>query len=170
MPRTSSRPLIQKIRSRQWLVQAVRRLKRQGKRVVFTNGCFDLLHVGHVTLLERAKRLGDVLIVGVNSDRSVRRLKGPTRPIFPQRDRAALVAALASVDYVTIFHEETPWQLIASLQPQVLVKGADWHTTEIIGQDLLTRSGGRVYRLPLVDGYSTTQLVSRIRRLASKRA
>jgi len=156
-----------KIRSRRWLAQAVRRLKRQGKRVVFTNGCFDLLHVGHVTLLERAKRLGDILIVALNSDRSVNALKGRGRPLTRQQDRAKLLAALACVDYVTIFDEPTPYQLIATLQPDILVKGADWKSAEVVGRDLVKRHGGRVVRIPLVNGYSTTRLLSRIRHLRS---
>ena len=156
--------LDQKIRSARWLAQRVRRLKRQGRRVVFTNGCFDILHVGHATLLQQAKRLGDVLVVAVNSDRSVHALKGPGRPLVPQRDRATLLAALESVDYVTMFHEPTPARLIARLKPTVLVKGADWKGAEIVGREDVERSGGRVVRIPLVQGYSTTQLIARIAR------
>jgi len=158
----------QKIRSRASLSQIVRRLQRQGKRVVFTNGCFDLLHVGHITLLERAKRLGDVLIVAINSDRSIRALsKGPERPLVPQRDRAKVLAALAGVDFVTIFNEPTPLDLIRQLKPDVLVKGADWASAGIVGSQIIRKSGGRVVRIPLVKGWSTTVLVERIRRLSS---
>jgi D-beta-D-heptose 7-phosphate kinase/D-beta-D-heptose 1-phosphate adenosyltransferase len=132
--------------------------------VVFANGCFDLLHPGHVLLLERAKRLGDALVVAVNSDRSVKALKGPARPVLPQRARATLVAALASVDYVTIFDAPTPAALIERLRPDVLVKGADWTRGTIVGADVVRRSGGRIVRLPVVNGYSTTQLITRIRR------
>ena len=156
--------LEQKIRPRGWLAQAVRRFQRDGYRVVLTNGCFDVLHVGHVMLLARAKRLGDILIVALNSDRSVRTLKGPRRPIILQRDRARLVAALASVDYVTMFDEPTPLQLIQALKPNVLVKGADWKASGIVGRALVHRYGGRVVCLPLVSGYSTTQLITRILR------
>ncbi len=138
----------------------VRQAQRRGRRVVFTNGCFDLLHAGHAKLLERAKRLGDVLIVGLNSDRSVRALKGRRRPIIGQRDRALLLAALESVDYVTIFHDRTPQRLIARLRPDVLIKGADWGASQIVGSDLVRR----VVRFPLVKGYSTTRLIERIRR------
>jgi len=132
--------------------------------VVFTNGCFDLLHPGHVLLLERAKRMGDALVVAVNSDRSVKALKGPARPILPQRARAMLVAALASVDYVTIFDATTPAALIARLQPDVLVKGADWPRGTMVGADVVRRRGGRIVRLPVVNGYSTTRLITRITR------
>ena len=147
-------------------MQRARQLRRAGKRIVFANGCFDLLHPGHVTLLERAKGLGDTLVVAVNSDRSVRRLKGPQRPILPQRVRATLLAALASVDYVTMFDEPTPYRLIAAIQPDVLVKGADWNVGHIIGQRVVVKRGGRVVRIPLVGGYSTTGLIQRIVRRA----
>lgn len=153
-----------KIHSRQSLVDAVRRWKRQGQRVVLTNGCFDLLHRGHVTLLAHAKRLGDVLIVAINSDRSVRALKGPSRPLVPQQDRAVLLAALSSVDAVTIFDQPTPRRLIALVQPDVLVKGADWRRGGIVGKEMVERHGGRVVRIPLVSGHSTTELVKRIER------
>jgi len=137
--------------------------------VVFTNGCFDLLHAGHARLLERAKRYGDLLIVGLNSDRSVTTLKGALRPILTQRDRALLLAALESVDYVTIFDDPTPQRLVASLRPQVLVKGADWEASEIVGRDIVRRYGGRVVRLPLLKGYSTSQLLQRIRTRRARR-
>ncbi|MBI3319531.1 MAG: D-glycero-beta-D-manno-heptose 1-phosphate adenylyltransferase [Candidatus Omnitrophica bacterium] len=157
-----------KIHSRQSLVAAVHRWKREGKRVVFTNGCFDLLHRGHVTLLAQAKRLGGVLIVAVNSDRSVRALKGPNRPIVPQRDRAVILAALSSVDAVTIFDRPTPHHLITLLKPDVLVKGADWRVGGIVGEEVVKRHGGRVVRVPLVSGRSTTDMVTRIARKTAK--
>jgi len=145
------------------LARAVRRAQARGKTVVFTNGCFDLLHAGHVTLLERAKRLGDLLVVAINSDRSVRALgKGPNRPITPQRDRARVLAALGCVDYVTIFDEPTPQHAIERLQPDVLVKGADWGPGVIVGSHAVLRRGGRVVRLPLLKGYSTTRIIKRI--------
>ena len=153
-----------KIRPRGWLASAVKNLKREGKRVVFTNGCFDLLHVGHVQLLEQARQLGDLLVVGINSDRSVRRLKGPSRPIVKERDRAHVLSGLSSVDYVTVFDEATPHALIAALKPDVLVKGADWAMREVVGRDVLKRSGGRVVRIPLVKGYSTSGLIERLKR------
>ncbi len=157
-----------KIRSRTWLSRSVRRFQRAGRRVVLTNGCFDLLHVGHITLFQQAKRLGDVLIVAVNSDASIKTLKGPGRPIIPQHDRAQLVAALASVDYVTIFPEATPLNLIKALRPDVLVKGADWSASGIVGGDLVRQCGGRVARIPLIKDYSTTRLIARIGRLSRR--
>ena len=137
--------------------------KTRGKTVVFTNGCFDVLHAGHVRLLERARRLGDVLIVALNSDRSVRKLKGPGRPVTSQRDRAIILAALECVDYVTIFHDPTPRRLIARLKPQVLVKGSDWRAGAIVGAEVVRRFGGRVVRIPLLKGRSTSRLIKRIR-------
>ena len=155
-----------KLQSRQSLATIAARLKRQGRRLVFTNGCFDLVHVGHAALLEQAKRLGDVLIVGLNSDRSVRALKkGPGRPLVPQQARAKLLAALAAVDYVTIFDEPTPYELIRAIKPDILVKGADWGPANIVGQDLV----GRVVRIKLVSGFSTTTLIERIVRAHGRR-
>ena len=153
-----------KITSWRTLARIVRQAHIRRRRVVFTNGCFDLLHPGHVALLERAKRLGDVLIVGLNSDRSVRALKGAGRPIIRQRDRALLLAALQSVDYVTIFNQPTPLALLKRLRPDVLVKGADWGAGCIIGRELVRARGGRVVRIPLVAGYSTSRLITRLRR------
>ena len=132
--------------------------------VVFTNGCFELLHAGHVTYLDQARALGDALVVGVNSDASVRRLeKGPGRPFVPEADRALLVAALESVDAVSIFDEDTPAELIARLLPAVLVKGADWAPEDVVGRDVVEAAGGRIELLPLVEGRSTTRLLRRIR-------
>ena len=140
-------------------------LRRAGRRIVFTNGVFDLLHPGHVRYLRAARRLGDVLVVGLNSDRSVRRLdKGPNRPLVRQRDRAEVLAALEMVDFVTVFDQDTPYQLIRALQPDVLVKGGDWTIDRIVGADLVLARGGLVKSLPFAKGYSTTQLVSRVRR------
>lgn len=139
--------------------------RRAGRRIVFTNGVFDLLHPGHVRYLRAARRLGDRLVVGVNSDRSVRRLaKGPDRPLVGERDRAEVLAALEMVDYVTIFGADTPYDLIAAVQPDVLVKGGDWTVDRIVGADLVLARGGRVRSLRFAPGYSTTRLVERIRR------
>ena len=157
----SPRNAAAKILSRAALLRRARRLGT--RRLVFTNGCFDLLHAGHVTLLERAKRCGDVLVVGLNSDRSVRALKGPGRPVVGQRDRAAVLAALESVDYVTIFNERTPQRLVEALRPHVLIKGADWTASEIVGRDVVHRRGGRIIRFPLLKGHSTSKLIQRIR-------
>jgi rfaE bifunctional protein nucleotidyltransferase chain/domain len=132
--------------------------KRQGKTVVFTNGCYDLLHPGHVRLLEQARSLGDVLILALNSDASVRRMKGPSRPLIAETERAAMALALAAVDAVTLFDEDTPRELIAEVLPDVLVKGADW-SHFIAGREEVEASGGRVLTVSLEPGYSTTNLV-----------
>ena len=153
-----------KILSLAALRRAVRRARARGARVVFTNGCFDLLHAGHVQLLEHAKRHGDLLVVGLNSDRSVRALKGRGRPLVPQRDRARCLAALASVDYVVIFNELTPQRVVTRLVPDVLIKGADWAAGEIVGAEAVRNAGGRVARIPLLKGYSTSRLLARLRR------
>ena len=142
----------------------VETLRAQHKTVVFTNGVFDLLHPGHVRYLADARREGDALIVGVNSDRSVRAIKGCGRPIFPEEERAEVLAALACVEAVCIFDEETPQAIIARLQPDVLVKGADWAAGEIVGRDVVEARGGRVVRVRLAEGYSTTRIVERIKR------
>lgn len=142
----------------------VQRLRAEGLRVVFTNGVFDLLHPGHVRYLADARAEGDALVVGLNSDRSVHAIKGPERPIVPEAERAEVLAALASVDAVCLFDEETPAEIIADLQPDVLVKGADWAADEIVGRDTVEGRGGRVVRIPVAPGYSTTNIVERIRR------
>ncbi len=139
-------------------------LRRQDKTVVFTNGCFDLLHPGHVRYLSAARALGDALIVGVNSDRTVRLLKGEGRPILNQSERAEVLAALQAVDYVTVFDEETPRELIAALIPDVLVKGGDWPIERIVGREGVESAGGRVLSLPYIDGSSTSDIIERIRK------
>jgi rfaE bifunctional protein nucleotidyltransferase chain/domain len=139
--------------------------KRNGRRVVFTNGCFDLLHPGHIETLEKARRLGDALVVGVNSDRSVRAMKGAGRPIMPERERAEILAALECVDGVVIFDESTPREIIAVLLPNVLVKGGDWASDQIVGREEVEAAGGKVISIPVVAGYSTTAILEKIRRL-----
>ena len=139
------------------------RLRREGLKVVFTNGVFDLLHPGHVRYLTRARSLGDALIVGVNSDRSVRSNKGDGRPINAEAERAEVLAALHTVDAVVVFDEETPHDLIAAVQPDVLVKGADWPADQIVGRDTVEARGGRVIRIPVEAGHSTSALLERIR-------
>lgn len=141
----------------------VNRHRKGGGTVVFTNGVFDLLHPGHLRYLQRARGLGDVLIVGINSDRSVRANKGEGRPITPEDERAEILEALSCVDGVVIFDEETPHQIIDALQPDVLVKGADWAEHAIVGRDIVEARGGRVVRIPVEQGYSTTAVVRRIR-------
>ena len=140
-------------------------LRSAAKRIVFTNGVFDLLHVGHLRYLQQARALGDALLVGMNSDRSVRAIKGPDRPITSENERAEILEALACVDGAVIFDEDTPHTLIAALQPDVLVKGADWAEDAIVGRDLVEARGGRVVLVPIEAGYSTTDLIDRIRRL-----
>ena len=157
-----------KIVSQDELVQIAAREKREGRCVVFTNGCFDLLHPGHVRCLAEARKLGDILIVAVNSDRSVRGNKGPERPLVPQQDRAEVLAALASVDYVAIFDEPTPRELIARVLPSVLVKGADWALDQVAGREEVEAAGGQVISIPLVQGYSTTSLLEKIRNAAAR--
>ncbi len=139
--------------------EVIDELKRQGKRVVFTNGCFDLLHPGHTGYLAEARKLGDVLVVAVNSDRSVQALKGPGRPIFPDNERAEVLAALEAVDYVTIFDDLTPRAVIARMLPHVLVKGGDWGLDEIVGRAGVEAAGGRVVSIPVVPGFSTSSLI-----------
>ncbi|MFI5097673.1 MAG: D-glycero-beta-D-manno-heptose 1-phosphate adenylyltransferase [Candidatus Acidiferrales bacterium] len=136
--------------------------KRNGKRVVFTNGCFDLLHPGHIESLEKARALGDVLIVGLNSDESVRTLKGPGRPVIPAAERAEILASLECVDAVFIFEELTPQRVIAALLPDVLVKGGDWPGNQIVGRKEVEAAGGKVVRVEVVKGYSTSEILRRI--------
>lgn len=159
----------EKIRARRELLKIIKDLRTKGKRIVFTNGCFDLLHIGHVRYLEKAKALGDVLVVGVNSDASVRKLKGPKRPILPEEERAGILSGLGCVDYITIFSEIDPLKLIASLRPDVLVKGGDWTKEQTVGKEVVERSGGEVVILPFVKGSSTSNLIHTILNKYEKR-
>ena len=147
--------------TRDHLLQRRAEWRSQGKRVVFTNGCYDLLHRGHIRLLEQARSMGDVLVLGLNTDASVRRMKGPSRPLICEQDRAAVAAALACVDAVTLFDEDTPRELIAALLPDILVKGADW-SHFIAGREEVEAAGGVVRTIPLEAGFSTTNLVEQI--------
>jgi rfaE bifunctional protein nucleotidyltransferase chain/domain len=151
-----------KVFDRKKLILEREGLRRDGRSLVFTNGCFDLLHPGHVRYLAEARALGDALVVALNSDRSVRALKGEGRPILSQQERAELVAALEAVDYVTIFDEETPLELIAELLPDVLVKGGDWPLDQIVGREVVEGAGGRVVSLPYLEGSSTSDIIERI--------
>ena len=144
-------------------VAFVEHVRHKGKEIVFTNGVFDLLHPGHVRYLQDARREGDALVVGVNSDRSVRAIKGPARPINPEHERAEVLAGLGCVDAVVIFDEEDPQQIINRLQPDVLVKGADWAADAIIGRETVEARGGRVVRIPLAEGYSSSAIIQRIK-------
>ena len=140
----------------------VKQLRASGKSIVFTNGVYDLLHPGHVRYLQAARALGDALVVGVNSDRSVRANKGPSRPINPEAERAEVIAAMDCVDAAVIFDEDTPHEIISRLQPDVLVKGADWAEDAIVGRDVVEARGGRVVRMPIEQGFSTTDLIAKI--------
>jgi rfaE bifunctional protein nucleotidyltransferase chain/domain len=142
------------------------REKRNGRRVVFSNGCFDLLHPGHIETLQKARNLGDALVVDLNSDRSVHQMKGAGRPIVPERERAEVLAALECVDAVVIFDEPTPREIVTELLPDVLVKGGDWSSDQIIGREEVEAAGGRVVSVPVVTGYSTSAMVGKIRKLS----
>ena len=144
-----------------------RALRDQGKRIVFTNGVFDILHPGHIRYLQQARALGDVLIVGLNADASVRRNKGPERPINPQHERAEILEGLECVDAVVLFEEDTPDEIISAVQPDVLVKGADWASDAIVGRDTVEARGGRVVRVPLEQGFSTTAIIEKVKSLQS---
>jgi D-beta-D-heptose 7-phosphate kinase/D-beta-D-heptose 1-phosphate adenosyltransferase len=152
----------EKVLSRAALLDRAAQWRARGQRIVFTNGCFDLLHIGHITLLQEAHRMGDRLVIGVNSDASVRRLKGPTRPIVPEAERAQVLAALASTDAIVIFEEDTPLQLLRLLQPEVLVKGGDYTVSTVVGAEEVRSWGGRVEIVPTVAGFSTSNLVQKI--------
>ena len=152
-----------KLKSVNEITDLAAQARKNGKCVVFTNGCFDLLHRGHVHILREARASGDLLIVGINSDRSVKSIKGPSRPILPQTDRIELIAAMEMVDYVVLFDESDPYQLIAAIKPNVLAKGGDWSAEKIVGADVVTENGGRVTVIPYLPGFSTTEIIERIR-------
>lgn len=136
--------------------------KKEGKKIVFTNGCFDIIHFGHVKYLEEAKECGDILIVGLNSDQSVSRLKGPTRPVNGQFERAYVLSGLKAVDYLVIFDQDTPYELIQKLEPDVLVKGGDWKADQIVGSDIVLAKGGQVKSLNFQNGFSTSNIIDKI--------
>lgn len=159
-----------KIKSLSGIKKIAAELKAQGKKIVFTNGCFDILHVGHVRYLQKAKKMGDVLIVGLNTDQSVRQIKGKNRPIFPEEERAEILTALEAVDYVVFFNEPDPLRLIEAVKPNILVKGADWDKEKIVGREIVEKAGGKVGRIPLVPGASTTGVIEKIIKIyASKK-
>ncbi len=159
----------EKIKTKEDLHRIVEDLKKKRKRIVFTNGCFDLLHIGHIRYLEKAKTLADILVVGVNSDRSVRTLKGPKRPILPEEERTEILSGLGCVDYITVFDEQTPLELISSLQPHILVKGGDWTKETTVGKEGVEKSGGEVVILPFEEGSSTSNLIETILKRYEKR-
>jgi D-beta-D-heptose 7-phosphate kinase/D-beta-D-heptose 1-phosphate adenosyltransferase len=154
-----------KIVSKENLKARLQKLRQEGKTIVFTNGCFDILHVGHVRYLREAKKLGDVLVLALNSDASVRAIKGEKRPLVPEDERADVLAALECIDFIVIFPETTPGELIEYLEPHVLVKGGDWREEAIAGADFVKGAGGRVVTIPLTEGRSTTNIVEKIRQV-----
>jgi rfaE bifunctional protein nucleotidyltransferase chain/domain len=155
---------MQKIKTVRQIKRIAARLRKKKRTIVFTNGCFDMLHLGHIAYLERCRRLGDVLIVGVNTDRSVKKIKGPSRPIMRAYERVRILSALACIDYVVLFGDRTPRRLIAAIEPDVLAKGGDWKKSDIVGADSVRTCGGRVSVIPFVKGHSTTRLIERIRK------
>ena len=152
----------EKIQTLPELRQIRQELKREGRKVVFTNGCFDLLHSGHIHIFKEAKKQGDVLIVAVNDDASVRKIKGPSRPIFPLDERLEILESLEEIDYLVSFFEETPQKIIASLLPDVLVKGGDWKIDEVVGRKEVEEAGGKVVIVPYLEGYSSSEIIQRI--------
>lgn len=153
----------EKLKSAAEIVAVAAQARRRGQRVVFTNGCFDVLHRGHVHVLRQAKTLGDLLIVGLNSDRSIAAIKGPGRPVMDETSRVELIAAMEMVDYVVVFDEPDPYKLIEAIKPDVLAKGGDWQMDQVVGADVVERSGGRVALIPYLEGFSTTKIIERIR-------
>lgn len=158
---------LSKVSNRDQLRRSLAERRCAGEKIVFTNGCFDILHPGHLRCLQSARRLGDALVVAINSDEGVRRLKGPGRPVLAAEDRAEVLAGLECVTWVTIFEEETPLELIRALQPDVLVKGGDWRLDRIVGKEIVEASGGQVLSIPYETGHSTSGIIERIRRLNS---
>lgn len=154
---------MEKLKNWQEIAVIVQGLQNEGKKAVFTNGCFDVLHKGHITYLREARALGDILIVGLNSDNSVKRLKGNNRPVHNELDRALLLSELISVSYITIFEQDTPYDLIDNIKPDILVKGGDWAEEEIVGSDIVKTSGGKVISLKFIDGYSSTDIINRMK-------
>jgi rfaE bifunctional protein nucleotidyltransferase chain/domain len=147
---------------RKKLIAKIKALKKQGKKIVFTNGCYDILHAGHVRFLKKAGKMGDVLLLALNSDSSVRRIKGPKRPITPQAERAELMSALEPVGLITVFYEDDPYEIIKDVKPDVLVKGGDWALDRIIGADIVRANGGKVRNIPYIKGKSTTNIIKKV--------
>lgn len=159
---------MEKVLSLKRLILELAPLRKKKKKVVFTNGCFDIIHAGHVRYLKKARSLGDVLVVGLNSDSSIGKIKGPTRPIVPEKERAEVLSAIMAVDYVVLFNEPSPIKLIEAIKPDVLVKGSDWAAHEIVGGDTVKAYGGKIARVRLVKGRSTTNIIKRILELHKK--
>ncbi|MFH1577576.1 MAG: D-glycero-beta-D-manno-heptose 1-phosphate adenylyltransferase [Candidatus Omnitrophota bacterium] len=151
-----------KIKSHRELKTIISRLKKRGQRIAFTNGCFDIIHLGHITYLEKAKKSADLLIVAINSDRSVKKLKGKNRPVKKLKSRMAIIAALESVDFVTYFRETTPFEIIKLLKPDILIKGGDWNKDRIVGKDIVRDYGGQIKTIPYIKGYSSSKIIRRL--------
>ncbi|MFQ5456701.1 MAG: D-glycero-beta-D-manno-heptose 1-phosphate adenylyltransferase [Nitrospirota bacterium] len=151
-----------KLKGIEELKEIVKTLKNNGEKIVFTNGCFDLIHRGHIFYLQEAKKYGDRLIVAINSDKSINRIKGDKRPITPEKERALTVASLQAVDYVTIFDKTDPLEIITELEPDILIKGGDWKIEEVIGREIIEKRGGKVFTIPPIKGVSTTEIIKRI--------
>ncbi len=160
---------MKKILGWETLLSEVEQRRRRGDKIAFTNGCFDILHVGHVRYLREARKTGDLLILALNSDASVRAIKGERRPLVPEQERAEVVASLAAVDYVTLFDETTPLKLIEYLRPDCIVKGGDWRDEEVVGRDAVRSWGGKVVLIPVVEGASTTNIVEKVLQIYGKR-
>jgi rfaE bifunctional protein nucleotidyltransferase chain/domain len=153
---------MEKIQNQDELVKKIEYLKVARRVIVFTNGCFDIIHPGHVTYLEKAKKLGDILVLGVNSDVSVKKIKGNNRPILNESERTIILSRLEMVDFVCLFNDDTPYRLIAAIKPDVLVKGGDWAVNNIVGKDIVEKHGGKVVNIPYIEGSSTTNIIERI--------
>ncbi|PIQ89960.1 MAG: D-glycero-beta-D-manno-heptose 1-phosphate adenylyltransferase [Candidatus Omnitrophica bacterium CG11_big_fil_rev_8_21_14_0_20_42_13] len=151
-----------KIKTLTQLKKITANLKRRGKKIVFTNGCFDILHYGHIKYLEKASKYGDILIIGLNSDSSIKRIKGSRRPLNPEKYRAYILSAISFIDYIVIFGQDTPYNLISALRPDILVKGGDWHKNKIVGSGIVKQYGGKVLTIPYVKNLSTTKILKKI--------
>jgi len=158
------RGLKTKLKSLGIIKNEIKALQQQGKKIVFTNGCFDILHAGHVDIFHQARNLGDVLVVAVNSDISIKKIKGEKRPVVPQAQRMQVLAALEAIDYVVIFDEENPFEIIKEIQPDILVKGGDWPVETIVGRELVEKKGGKVLSIPLMEGISTTNIIEEVKK------
>ena len=158
------RGLKTKLKALEIIKNEIQPLQQQGKKIVFTNGCFDILHAGHVDIFQQARNLGDVLVVAVNSDISIKKIKGEKRPVVPQEQRMQVLAALEAIDYVVIFEEEDPFQVIKELQPDILVKGGDWPIETIVGREIVEKKGGKILSIPLMEGISTTNIIEEVKK------
>lgn len=158
------RGLKTKLKPLEIIKNEIKALQQQGKKIVFTNGCFDILHAGHVDIFQQARNLGDALVVAVNSDISIKKIKGEKRPVVPQAQRMQVLAALEAIDYVVIFDEENPLKIIKEIQPDILVKGGDWPVETIVGREIVEKKGGKVLSIPLMEGISTTNIIEEVKK------